>query len=180
MTGGTEAGYREVLAAYYQDALERLPLLEKPPEGDLSLFVIQVHSLKSASATIGAAELSGEAAELEGAGKSGDLPAIREKLPAFRERLARLLGELEKSGVLEEPASGPEGPAGSEGALLPLLVSLKEAFGENDLGEIDRLMEELEKAAPAGKEKKLLSDISGKLLIAEYDQAREALENFLG
>jgi signal transduction histidine kinase/CheY-like chemotaxis protein len=199
MTGGTEAGYRGVLAAYYRDARERLPLLENPPEEALSLFVIQVHALKSASASIGAAELSREAAELEGAGKSGDLPAIREKLPAFREGLARLVGELEKSGILEEPETGeedsapgpqgtdgsqgtdgPEGTAKPEGSLLPLLVSLKEAFEKSDLREIDYLMERLEKAAPAGKEKRLLSDISDKLLMAEYGEARETLEKFLG
>ncbi|MDR3192491.1 MAG: response regulator [Treponema sp.] len=182
MTGGTEAGYRGVLAAYYQDALERLPLLEKPPEkGELPSFVIQVHALKSASASIGAADLSKEAMELETAGKAGDLPAIREKLPGFREKLRRLTGELEKSGVLEEPDINEEDSASeTEGAFLPLLVSLREAFGRNDLREIDRLVEKLENAAPAGKEKKLLSNISDKLLMAEYDEAREALEEFLG
>jgi CheY-like chemotaxis protein len=183
MTGGTEAGYRGVLAAYYQDALERLPLLENPPaEGDLPSFVVQVHALKSASASIGAADLAKEAAELERAGKAGDLPAIREKLPGFRERLARLTGELEKSGFRKDPDRGEEDSAsGAEDpALLPLLVSLREAFGRNDLREIDRLVGKLEKTAPAGKEKKLLSVISDKLLMAEYDEAREALEEFLG
>jgi CheY-like chemotaxis protein len=184
MTGGTETGYRGVLAAYYKDALKRLLLLENPPEkGDLSSFVIQVHALKSASASIGAVELSKEAAELERAGKAGDLPAIRKKLPAFRERLARLAGELKKNGLLEDPGAGEEDSPASgaeDPSILPLFVSLKEALGGNDLREIDRLVQALEKAAPAGKEKKLLSDISDKILMAEYEEAQEALEKFLG
>jgi signal transduction histidine kinase/HPt (histidine-containing phosphotransfer) domain-containing protein/ActR/RegA family two-component response regulator len=184
MTGGTEEGYRSVLAAYYRDVLERLPLLENPPDGEaLPLFVIHVHALKSASATIGAAELSKKAAALEAAGKEGDLPAIREKLPDFRKELARLAEQLEESGVLKEPGAGEDDPASeAEGPspLLPLFVSLKEAFAGNDLREIDYLMEKIEKSAPSGKEKAVLSDISNRILMAEYDQAREALERYLG
>jgi signal transduction histidine kinase/CheY-like chemotaxis protein len=183
MTGGTEKGYRNVLAVYRQDALQRLPLLENPPDGEaLPGFIIQVHSLKSASATIGAEELSREAAELEAAGKAKDLPAIGEKLPRFRERLTRLVEQLDKGGVLKEPDPGETGPASkAEGPspLLPLLVSLKEAFAGNDLREIDYLMEKMEKLTPAGKEKTLLADISNRILMAEYDQAREALEKYL-
>jgi signal transduction histidine kinase/HPt (histidine-containing phosphotransfer) domain-containing protein/ActR/RegA family two-component response regulator len=183
MTGGTEAGYRRVLAAYRRDAFERLPLLENPPDGEtLPSFIIQVHSLKSASATIGAEELSKEAAALEAAGKAKDFPAIREKLPGFRKRLARMVEQLGGSGVLKEAEAGKDAPApGLEGSLLlPLLVSLKEAFVGNDLREIDYLMEKMEKLESAGEEKALLSDISNRILMAEYDQAREALEKYLG
>jgi CheY-like chemotaxis protein len=72
MTGGTIAGYRKVLAQFYKDAQERLALLQEPPdETALPVFVTQVHALKSASATIGAAEVSAEAAALEAAGRPG-------------------------------------------------------------------------------------------------------------
>ncbi|MDR0998028.1 MAG: response regulator [Treponema sp.] len=182
MTGGTEKGYRGVLAAYHRDALERLPLLKNPPDKEtLPLFVIQVHALKSASATIGAAELSKKAAALEAAGKEGNLPEIREKLPEFRKDLARLVEQLDRSGVLKEPDAGEDASKAEEpSTLLPLLVSLKEAFAGNDLREIDYLMEKMEKSVPAGKEKAVLSEISNRILIAEYDQAREVLEEYLG
>ncbi|MDR2740260.1 MAG: response regulator, partial [Treponema sp.] len=59
MTGGTVAGYRKVLAQFRKDAQERLALLQEPPEpGALPLFVTQAHALKSASASLGAAEVS--------------------------------------------------------------------------------------------------------------------------
>jgi signal transduction histidine kinase/DNA-binding response OmpR family regulator/HPt (histidine-containing phosphotransfer) domain-containing protein len=101
LTGGSEAGYRKVLAMFHKDAAARLPLLRRfvsqsrPPEDqDLSRFVIEIHALKSAAASIGAAEVSAEAARLEAAGKAAltsDMAIISEELPIFVEHLAALV-----------------------------------------------------------------------------------------
>jgi CheY-like chemotaxis protein len=91
MTGGTMEGYRQVLDIFRKDAEERLTLLQNvPDEAGLPAFTIQVHALKSASASIGAMEVSAEAAQLETAGRAGDLAFIREALPNFVARLAEL------------------------------------------------------------------------------------------
>ncbi|MDR3200510.1 MAG: response regulator [Spirochaetales bacterium] len=96
MTGGTEEVYRSVLVQYCRDARDRLDMLKTPPsEEALSLFVTQVHALKSASATIGAAALAEDAAFLEEAGKRGDIDALREKTGRFYEKLSALVGRIE-------------------------------------------------------------------------------------
>jgi HPt (histidine-containing phosphotransfer) domain-containing protein len=50
-----------------------------------------VHALKSAAASLGAAELSKEAAFLEKAGKQGDITAINGNLEKFREHLSDMI-----------------------------------------------------------------------------------------
>ncbi|MDR1510884.1 MAG: response regulator, partial [Synergistaceae bacterium] len=109
MTGGTREGYLKVLRLYVKDAAERLVFLREfeekmrglPPHGSplsgsppddssLSLFVTQAHALKSASASIGAAEISRDAAALETAGKNRDMETIASELGAFCDGLASL------------------------------------------------------------------------------------------
>jgi signal transduction histidine kinase/FixJ family two-component response regulator/HPt (histidine-containing phosphotransfer) domain-containing protein len=109
-TGGTEAGYLEVLGMFGKDAEERVGVLRDflsapdSPEG-IAGFTKQAHALKSALAVVGAAEYSAEAARLEAAGKVGDSAAIRRDLPAFIERLAALAQAIRDA--TRETADGP-------------------------------------------------------------------------
>jgi HPt (histidine-containing phosphotransfer) domain-containing protein len=83
--------YKKVLFMFCKDVDERLPQLQIIPEADtLAAFVIQVHSLKSVSASIGAQEVSSYAAGLEAAGKAADMDFIREHLPDFTVQLVEL------------------------------------------------------------------------------------------
>jgi signal transduction histidine kinase/CheY-like chemotaxis protein/HPt (histidine-containing phosphotransfer) domain-containing protein len=108
MTGETEEFYRNVLAFFLRDALERQPLLQTIPETDaLRTFITQVHSLKGASKSIGADEFSAAAAALEAAGKSGNMAFIKDNLPGFTKSLAEL---IENIRAVVEPAA-PESPA---------------------------------------------------------------------
>jgi len=83
--------YKKVLSMFCDDVDKRLPHLQIMPEMDTILeFIIQVHSLKSASAAIGAQEVSSQAAGLETAGKTANMPFIREHLPDFTVQLTEL------------------------------------------------------------------------------------------
>jgi signal transduction histidine kinase/CheY-like chemotaxis protein/HPt (histidine-containing phosphotransfer) domain-containing protein len=91
MLGGKPDTYKKVLSMFCKDIDERLPQLQIMPEMDtLPAFIIQVHSLKSVSASIGAQEVSSNAAGLEAAGKAADMVFIREHLPDFTVQLAEL------------------------------------------------------------------------------------------
>jgi signal transduction histidine kinase/CheY-like chemotaxis protein len=99
-TGGTQAAYRKVLAIFCKDVEERLPALQKAPDTEtLPSFVILVHSIKSASASIGAQEISSLSAGLEAIGKAGDTAFIRESLPDFVKQLSELVKNI--SSALE-------------------------------------------------------------------------------
>jgi signal transduction histidine kinase/CheY-like chemotaxis protein/HPt (histidine-containing phosphotransfer) domain-containing protein len=95
LTGGTAAAYRKVLTLFCKDIEDRLPLLQKTLEEDtLPAFVIHIHALKSASASIGAQEISSHAAGLEAIGKAGDAAFIRESLPDFVKQLTELVKNI--------------------------------------------------------------------------------------
>jgi len=83
--------YKKVLSMFCEDVDARLAQLQTMPEADtLPTFIIQVHSLKSVTASIGAQEVSSHAAGLEAAGKAADMTFIREHLPDFTVQLAEL------------------------------------------------------------------------------------------
>jgi len=91
LTGGTEEFYRRILDLFQKSVRERLPGLQTVPEADaLPVFIIEVHTLKSMCASIGAAILSAEAAALESAGKAGDFAFIKDNLRGFTERIREM------------------------------------------------------------------------------------------
>jgi CheY-like chemotaxis protein len=178
MTGGTEAGYRKVLTQFYKDAQERLVLLRPVPEPDaLPLFVIHVHALKSASAAIGAAEISAQAAALEAAGKAGDMEAIRETLAGFCESLTVIVDGI---GKALRAAAGEAG-SGGQGNLAAPLSALRTALEAMNMRDIDRLLEEIEGLSLDAATRDQINVVSNKVLMGEYAEAIAAIDEiYLG
>jgi len=177
MTGGNEVFYRRVLELYIKDALERLPRLQTVPEKDaLTTFITQVHSLKSASASIGAAELSAEAAALEAAGKSGNMAFIKDNLRGFTEHLTKMTENIRAALNLAQSAvSAPRLPT----PLSPLLTDLHAALKSQNAAEIDRILNELNKKQLDPKTKETLEKISDEVLMTEFDDALKSVEELL-
>jgi CheY-like chemotaxis protein len=177
MTGGAEAGYRKVLAQFRKDAIERLPVLAAPPgEASVAAFAAQVHAIKSAAGTIGAAEVSKEAAALEAAGKAGDTQAIGEGLPLFREHLAGLIEGIGKALEEQEEEREPETGDGGEAVARDSLAALRKALEARNMKEIDRLLAELEKTAADRKTREGIDALSDKILMGEYGEALDELD----
>jgi len=57
-------------------------------------FTTNIHAIKSAAASVGASEISSQAARLETAGNENDLDFIRQALPDFNSRLAKLARDI--------------------------------------------------------------------------------------
>ena len=95
-SGGNAEGYAEVLSVYAIDSGNRLSELDKYyKEGNIKAFTICVHALKSASANIGAGELSDMAASLEASGKIGDMLYIDANLLQFTDSVTHILGNIQ-------------------------------------------------------------------------------------
>jgi signal transduction histidine kinase/CheY-like chemotaxis protein len=186
-TGGTEAGYRKVLAFFRRDALERLPLLEHAPAVEnLADFTTQVHALKSAAAAIGALSLSEKAAKLEAAGhtsaadQSGGMAVIQEELPGFYAQLASIVEAI--GAALKINAAEMEGLAASHEELLACreeLYALQQALEKKDMEAIDRLLAGLEANPPGANTAKKLEEISDAVLITEFDKALAIIKGIL-
>jgi CheY-like chemotaxis protein len=190
MTGGTEAGYRTVLSLFRADAEERLSLLQAAPGVDkLPEFVTQVHALKSASASIGAAQVSARAAELEAAGKAADLVFIQENLASFAESLAELAKNIRaflETTALEtdsetEAAASNESAASETTASLEaaaaLLRDLEDALvAQKASSDILHILDELNEKPLDHQTKEALEKISFQVLMNEFDNAIQTLK----
>ncbi|MDR2053356.1 MAG: response regulator [Treponema sp.] len=184
-TGGAEEGYRRVLSSFVWDAEDRLKHINTLPDSGkdgLAAFTVHVHALKGAAGSIGAAELSADAARLEAAGRNGDVEVIREQLPSFCERLSVLAGKigemLAKNG--EQGADdGPEGNSGDAPALWEKAGPLREALESLDTTGIERLIAEMERLAGNPKTRQTIARLSHQVLVGEYDEAVETLDGLL-
>jgi len=180
MTGGSIAGYEEVLSMFCRDAKKRLPLLQKIPEVDaLPTFITQVHGLKSASSSMGANEISEEAAELEAAGKAQDMAYIREHLGAFAKKVAELVHNIEKAmGNMK-----PENEKSLEQSVLithsSLFHELYEALQSQKMTEITRILKTLSQQVQEPKLKKILTQIADHVFMTEFDDAIKIVEELL-
>jgi CheY-like chemotaxis protein len=182
MTGGTIALYRQVIGLFRKDAEERLPLLQTIPDSSaLPGFVTHVHALKSASASIGAAEISAKAADLEAAGKAANLDFIRENLPGFAKALAELAGGIKAWEDGQEP-SGSEHVL-DNAAVVQLLRELETALSAEDAGGIDRILEELKRQTASNtvsaKTKEGLEKVNEDVLMTEFESAAEIIRSLL-
>jgi CheY-like chemotaxis protein len=181
MTGGTLTAYKQVLSLFRKDARDRLPLLQNvPDENVLPAFITQVHALKSASASLGAAEISSQAAELEVAGKAKDMAFIRNNLDYFAGHLEELINHISDvleadtvtAGVSMGKDSEAEPPANIS-EYVPLLHELAIALVERKADDIDHVLENLTRQILDKKSKEILDQISDEVLMAEYDKAWE-------
>jgi CheY-like chemotaxis protein len=175
MTGGTIGAYKKVLSMFRKDAEERLPLLAKTPEeAELAAFTTQAHAIKSAAGTIGAAEVSAEAAELEAAGKAGDMAAIAERLPRFYKGLSEVIEAIggamkNEQGIIKSEENAHYSGFTAHGSWL------KAALETKNMKEIDRLLEEIEKMPLDEKAREAVNAVSDKVLIGEYGEALQVL-----
>jgi len=185
-TGGTEAGYIDVLAIFCKDVEDRLPLLQNVQDSDsLPSFVTQVHAIKSASASVGAAEISEEAARLEAAGKAGDFAYIEKSLKSFVERLAELVKNIHialETGTTR--ANSETSPSENKpSSLTPLLRQLADELKAQNAGGINRIFDEINKLfsqqQPDIKTKETLEQISDQILMAEYEKALEIINSIV-
>ena len=96
LTGGKKQRYIKLLSMFYKDCLEKIIEIQKCLETDnIESYIINVHGFKSASAAIGADELSKAAAELEDAGKNGDMEFLYKHTPEFIKNLHKLLENID-------------------------------------------------------------------------------------
>jgi CheY-like chemotaxis protein len=185
LTGGTETEYQDILALYCRDCDERLTLLsqfarrDRPAPEDLLAFTIQVHALKSASASIGAPEISEKAALLEKAGKDGDLGAIQEGLAGFIGDLGALVRGI-REALISWPGTVPEGGGETSGdSVKAELARLRTALVEENVRAVDAILKRLDTICPDAKTKQAVNNISDNVLISEFQRAMDIIDDLM-
>ena len=112
--------------------------------GDLDLYAIKVHALKSASCVMGAKSLASLAKELEYAAKDGDTETVSSQTDAllnlyrsFKDKLARI------EEITIEPEQVPSKLAISDTELSNAFDALRKFIKEMDYDAIEMIMAEL-------------------------------------
>jgi len=153
----------EVLATFYKDGVNKIGEIKKCLEAEnYSLYTIYVHALKSASASIGAKDLSEMAKALEQAGRQADIAYIKQHNQEFLSALEVFLDNISKVIKKDEPKS----PVDFE-ALKIELDKLRKAIDALDSDAIDEITNTLR----AFTQVEAVENILQKILIGEYEEA---------
>jgi len=174
-SGGIEKVYLETLAIFYKDGLEKIESIKDSlNDNDLDLYTIHVHALKSASANVGAEELSKAAAILEQAGERQDKEYIELHTPALLASLETLLNNIMNVLVLKQEVSKKDNC--DMETLRSELAILKKALESFEAGTINKSVETLNNIVHSGSIKRSIVDISEKILFGEYEDALGLIE----
>jgi CheY-like chemotaxis protein len=177
MTGGKTSNYMDVLALFCEDGAKRLEILrETPDSAKLPYLVSQFHALKSALSSIGAAELSKEAALLEDAGEGGEPALSSERIEHFRTALAGQIDRIRAALPHEGAEDSQEDPAPLDRALL---LRLKQALEIEDIGEADRILGELTGRQADKTAKDMISGVADRVLMYDFDGAAQIIAKWL-
>jgi len=178
MTGGTEEGYYLVLSTYRKDAQERLGYMQEALEkDDISSFIINVHALKSASASIGAEEVSAKAAKMEVAGKNGDITCIKENLNDFIEELTKLVEGI-NIALKTMKTDHEQTVSSSDDSVMKLLRELEKALKTQKAETIEHILDEINHHPLDTRTKETIEKISDDILITEFDKAVNTIKAF--
>jgi CheY-like chemotaxis protein len=160
----------ELAKIFTRDAEKAIAVLETADcynSGDLQMFIINVHSMKSALANIGEADLSAVALKLEQAGRGGDIGAVKTGTPLFLEALRAVIEKIKpKNEKCETVIESAEDMA----YLREKMFVIREACGSYDKKTVKYTLASLKEKAWSPSTNELLDNLSELVLHSEFDE----------
>jgi CheY-like chemotaxis protein/HPt (histidine-containing phosphotransfer) domain-containing protein len=145
-------------------------------EEDIHLYIINVHSMKSALANIGLSDLSNTARRLEHAGRGNDINVMLTETNSFIENLHKVINELKP--LFEDTEAG-EDTEESLAVLREKLALIKKACDSLEKKEAKNVLNELREMTWSQSTKELLNSIAEHLLHSGFDDAVGLIDGFL-
>jgi signal transduction histidine kinase/FixJ family two-component response regulator/HPt (histidine-containing phosphotransfer) domain-containing protein len=183
MVGGSWNSYLEVLDIFSQDAAQRLVHLGAiPGETELPFFTTQVHSLKGASASVGATGISRQAARLEDAARRGDRDTIKEQLGSFYTDLEALVQNIRIVLHLDDAPTdeaAAEGPVEVSPVVRAALEQLRAALEDEEIRPIDNQLKNVKALTLDPPLRRAVSSIADYILVSEFNQAIVVIDGLL-
>ncbi len=177
---GDEAGFANLLELYHMDGQRKKVLLaELAASDDISRYQTEVHGLKSASANVGAMEVSNMARAQENAAARGDTELIARQFPALLaayEELLENIGAFLAQRVSSREEKLPALPDGEVRRQAAKALCELENFRSRECAEI--VAELLRHALPRDTEDSL-AEIQRQLKLYEDDDAETLLRQLL-
>lgn len=178
---GSEEGFVDLLELYCADGRRKTALLRELAGSDISRYQVEVHALKSASANIGAMELSAMARAQEDAAARRDGALIAQGFPPLLETYEALLANIEsflaeRRQHVSQAEKLPCLPAQELKAQAAAALEKLEDFRSQECAAI--VAELLRHTMPQDTEDSLLK-IQAQLKLYEDDNAEELLHQLL-
>jgi CheY-like chemotaxis protein len=170
----------ELAEIFVRDAKKAIAVMEPlylnkfRRDEDISLFVVNIHAMKSALANIGEANLSADASTLEQAGREKNINLILSEIPSFLEMLHTIIKKLEP----KEAVAGDNDP-GDNKYLEEKLLAIKEACALFDKKIAKDTLAELRKKTWSQPVDEHLNALSVHLLHSEFDEAVQVIDDCL-
>jgi len=179
-----EVNKAQIAEFFVRDAEKAVAVLEAIAKNncrrvdDVSLFIINVHAMKSALANVGETDLSEFAKMLEQAGRSNNINLILAELPAFLETLKIIIEKFkpEESAANEEEAVDMEK---ERPYLHEKMQVIRGACESMDKKTAKAVLAELRQKAWPQDIKEQLGTIAELLLHSDFDEAAETAGKIL-
>jgi len=173
MTGGTLAGYISTLSIFYKESLRKIEELRAYlSDGNLTLYGIYIHALKSTLASIGSNEMSKAAEALELAAQRNNLDFILINNNQFLGGLQTLLHNINAA------ISFKSEPVDLE-VLKPDLIRLKTAMTDYDINAINEIAGKLQRFSQTAGAGDIVDQILQYKLTGGYDEAVVFIDEIL-
>jgi CheY-like chemotaxis protein len=181
MSGGLQELYIDTLGVFFEDSSAKVEKIRNYlATGNISLYTVCIHGIKSAAASIGAQKLSDAAKELEEAGDRRDTAYIEEHTEAFLGRLQALLEEIQSFLNIHNAAVMPE-PDRQANMETPTswLRMLKASLESFDFAAVETHIGELKGFIRGGETGKIIGEIIRYYNGYHYDEALELIDMLL-
>ncbi len=170
--GGSLENYLDIVRIYYSDGLKKHATISNNYKArDLQAFKIEVHAIKSASASIGALALSKLASQLEEAAMKSDWIYIDQHTDEFLEDFFQVLENLYKAIQSFQPVEEEKKEKADKTLLHSKLEELSEAIDFVDINKIESVLAELLSYDWGDEILALLTRIKEAISAYEYDES---------
>jgi CheY-like chemotaxis protein/HPt (histidine-containing phosphotransfer) domain-containing protein len=173
--GKTKAQYLQLLSLYCLDGKKNGPVWKAGWESQVDGYRIWVHGLKSASANIGALELSALARAQEDAAKQGDVETIRSGISGLFTVYEKLLNDIAHVLEAQESAGAVEEDTLDSEQLQAGLRQALEALEDFRSKESAQIVSELLRHHIPDENRELLCQVKERLQVYEDDEAETLL-----
>ena len=144
---------------------------------DVSMFIINVHAMKSALANVGETALSAEALKLEQAGREKDIRLVLSDIPPFLESLYSVIYKFKaKEEKLREMCVSEKG---NDAFLKEKLLEIRAACGIYNKKTAKDLLAQLKIKSWDSLTNEILGTIAELLLHSDFDEVIKVISNYL-
>ena len=172
---GSLKGYEDALKVYAESYEENRDLIEKNYiDGDISVYTVKVHALKSSSRIIGASETGALAEKLEQAGNDKNIEIITELTPMLLSQYKQLVTAIREATAASDgdPVKEPISPE----KLKEAYDTMREIAGMFDYDSMIIVMDSIEEYSLPEKDIRLFTKLREAVRMVDWNEINDILE----